>query len=114
MIRRPPRSTLFPYTTLFRSGDGVGVGHRTDRGEPARRGRARAARDRLFVLVARLAQVDVEVHEPRCDDPALDVADKGTIRRREAAPDRRDLSVLNKHTGGALPAAGPRASRHHP
>src|SRR5690348_17921399 len=23
MIRRPPRSTLFPYTTLFRSGRGV-------------------------------------------------------------------------------------------
>src|SRR5688572_31063522 len=23
MIRRPPRSTLFPYTTLFRSGDKV-------------------------------------------------------------------------------------------
>src|SRR2546422_4787135 len=26
MIRRPPRSTLFPYTTLFRSGDGIGGG----------------------------------------------------------------------------------------
>src|SRR2546430_12604520 len=25
MIRRPPRSTLFPYTTLFRSGDREGV-----------------------------------------------------------------------------------------
>src|SRR3712207_6913457 len=25
MIRRPPRSTLFPYTTLFRSGEVVGV-----------------------------------------------------------------------------------------
>src|SRR3989475_11258700 len=24
MIRRPPRSTLFPYTTLFRSGDRYG------------------------------------------------------------------------------------------
>src|SRR5258707_2186310 len=24
MIRRPPRSTLFPYTTLFRSGDEAG------------------------------------------------------------------------------------------
>src|SRR5688572_30937514 len=24
MIRRPPRSTLFPYTTLFRSGLGAG------------------------------------------------------------------------------------------
>src|SRR5258707_15661099 len=23
MIRRPPRSTLFPYTTLFRSGSGL-------------------------------------------------------------------------------------------
>src|SRR3712207_7403672 len=26
MIRRPPRSTLFPYTTLFRSGRGGGDG----------------------------------------------------------------------------------------
>src|SRR3712207_8660111 len=34
MIRRPPRSTLFPYTTLFRS----------QRGERARGVRARAAR----------------------------------------------------------------------
>src|SRR5690242_21490355 len=25
MIRRPPRSTLFPYTTLFRSGDRGGA-----------------------------------------------------------------------------------------
>src|SRR5256885_4890276 len=29
MIRRPPRSTLFPYTTLFRSSQrGAGLGHR--------------------------------------------------------------------------------------
>src|SRR5258708_31411296 len=26
MIRRPPRSTLFPYTTLFRSGIAIEVG----------------------------------------------------------------------------------------
>src|SRR3712207_7328566 len=26
MIRRPPRSTLFPYTTLFRSADGFAEG----------------------------------------------------------------------------------------
>src|SRR2546422_7513821 len=37
MIRRPPRSTLFPYTTLFRSADraptGIpGDGHRTAHG----------------------------------------------------------------------------------
>src|SRR3712207_9397820 len=26
MIRRPPRSTLFPYTTLFRSPDAIAAG----------------------------------------------------------------------------------------
>src|SRR5690348_17702173 len=36
MIRRPPRSTLFPYTTLFRSQQ-LSVqraGHRPDQGQP--------------------------------------------------------------------------------
>src|SRR5207245_4477335 len=33
MLRPPPRSTLFPYTTLFRSSDGVAVGRG---GVPAR------------------------------------------------------------------------------
>src|SRR3712207_7190328 len=28
MIRRPPRSTLFPYTTLFRSDEGLAVAGR--------------------------------------------------------------------------------------
>src|SRR5438874_9262951 len=30
MIRRPPRSTLFPYTTLFRSRESVVAGHEVD------------------------------------------------------------------------------------
>src|SRR2546426_2765938 len=34
MIRRPPRSTLFPYTTLFRSGVRAGVSQAAR--EPAR------------------------------------------------------------------------------
>src|SRR2546425_8886076 len=41
MIRRPPRSTLFPYTTLFRSP------------APARRGPAPAARGRRTAARAR-------------------------------------------------------------
>src|SRR2546425_1951753 len=41
MIRRPPRSTLFPYTTLFRS-PGGDVRDRA----PHRRRRARAGRGR--------------------------------------------------------------------
>src|SRR2546425_6386762 len=31
MIRRPPRSTLFPYTTLFRSAGGATLTGRADR-----------------------------------------------------------------------------------
>src|SRR3712207_487250 len=30
MIRRPPRSTLFPYTTLFRSNAKIGLLHQND------------------------------------------------------------------------------------
>src|SRR5258708_19826119 len=49
MIRRPPRSTLFPYTTLFRSGQLDDIGE-IDLAERVRRarllhGRAQAAED---------------------------------------------------------------------
>src|SRR6266536_4269348 len=42
MIRRPPRSTLFPYTTLFRSRRGADRG----RGGPLAGPRGRFGRDR--------------------------------------------------------------------
>src|SRR3712207_8693523 len=51
MIRRPPRSTLFPYTTLFRSGDAalrplhVALGRVVGEDEPPRRVRAVAIYD---------------------------------------------------------------------
>src|SRR5258705_7028867 len=49
MIRRPPRSTLFPYTTLFRSDRGPA-------GQPARQGHDAA------VLRPRLDRLDLQVH----------------------------------------------------
>src|SRR5437870_6556146 len=42
MTRRPPRSTLFPYTTLFRSSRGSCARH-TPRRSPQARGPRRAA-----------------------------------------------------------------------
>src|SRR5438034_11423864 len=51
MIRRPPRSTLFPYTTLFRSRRG----HAT--AEAVRVGRAHRPRPAHPAAVARLDQV---------------------------------------------------------
>src|SRR3712207_7906345 len=35
MIRRPPRSTLFPYTTLFRSPQRPKASPKTTRGQPS-------------------------------------------------------------------------------
>src|SRR3712207_7544105 len=74
MIRRPPRSTLFPYTTLFRSADGArrrrsaraltaprGRGPRPRRRRP-RRGRPRRARRRPS-----RPHADLHVAEPRRD-----------------------------------------------
>src|SRR5689334_24359510 len=57
MIRRPPRSTLFPYTTLFRSGDRISeIGL-----EPV----AGITGERTVELVDdRLAAVDIALHQP--------------------------------------------------
>src|SRR2546426_6100905 len=58
MIRRPPRSTLFPYTTLFRSGqqDQGAVEHVAEEG---RHLHALLLRDRLHHEVGRVADVRV-------------------------------------------------------
>src|SRR2546426_5594245 len=48
MIRRPPRSTLFPYTTLFRSGDGAPGQH--PGGDLPSRAHRRSDGPRVFLL----------------------------------------------------------------
>src|SRR3712207_7276535 len=52
MIRRPPRSTLFPYTTLFRSTTGGSPGDAPD----GDRGRGRGAAGRGRVTRGRSAR----------------------------------------------------------
>src|SRR2546421_10808254 len=79
MIRRPPRSTLFPYTTLFRSGRG-GLFRRD---VPHRRRATLGARDR-----------DGGLEPPR--DPA------GGLSERPAAVARNGDGVV---AGAAAPAA---------
>src|SRR2546430_14423940 len=46
MIRRPPRSTLFPYTTLFRSMPAAGRSGRTRNPRRVKRGAARSGMKR--------------------------------------------------------------------
>src|SRR2546428_13897327 len=87
MIRRPPRSTLFPYTTLFRSqrrvtGGGIrGVGedraHRVPAPDPLP-GRGDVAHALVLEPAARVADDDVT---PRIHDRLADHA-RAPARRR--------------------------------
>src|SRR2546430_10318056 len=88
MIRRPPRSTLFPYTTLFRSQRGHGFDHRHGAGQHAGVvATARLERRVLEIHVHGLLfdhdggdrlERDAEVNRLTVRDAALDAA--GTIR----------------------------------
>src|SRR2546430_7685007 len=65
MIRRPPRSTLFPYTTLFRSAGARMLRQRVARRQQdfaARRGAERQLREeRLHAVVVALAPAVIRV-----------------------------------------------------
>src|SRR2546422_4359727 len=64
MIRRPPRSTLFPYTTLFRSGDV--------------RDRGRVMRERPRFAAGVIDEVDLGA--PRSRIPSGDERDDAPVR----------------------------------
>src|SRR3712207_7722381 len=94
MIRRPPRSTLFPYTTLFRSLWDA-VRRAVDGEEPAFRGGPPQARRLLDAL--RRAFVDLVRSAP---DRELDVRELvrilDAIERVEAA-DRKSTRLNSSH-----------------
>src|SRR3712207_8639129 len=73
MIRRPPRSTLFPYTTLFRS---VGVG------DPGPRQERAAVRERVGDEVLLERRVGDEVAVRRVDPQAAHRQHRRPERRR--------------------------------
>src|SRR2546426_12645629 len=66
MIRRPPRSTLFPYTTLFRSDVALNFGT----GRPGNR----AAAERIAAEIRRTGR--------RCGVFAADTRDARAVARR--------------------------------
>src|ERR1035441_10512274 len=87
MIRRPPRSTLFPYTTLFRSG----AGGRTGRARESHRGAWREAGVPRRSTAGRLASSALpgshgwprrlhDVCAPRTGRPAVPVAGRAEER----------------------------------
>src|SRR3712207_7603789 len=84
MIRRPPRSTLFPYTTLFRSAVAalrVGVVHAARRG-PAVLGVHRALAEEAGRPLTRTAPV---------------VLPRGTVRVGRRNADRKSTRLNSSH-----------------
>src|SRR5438034_8258676 len=81
MIPRPPRSTLFPYTTLFRSGQFPGL-----------------ARDQANVWIIEHIQGIVLEHQSRCRFRANDgKAIAGGIGQ-EMSVDRKSTRLNSSHT----------------
>src|SRR3712207_8328114 len=68
MIRRPPRSTLFPYTTLFRSEPGTDPGLLADlTGDPGAHVLIPGPLSRAAVATLVRERLDVHAEEPFCD-----------------------------------------------
>src|SRR5256885_3873719 len=82
MIRRPPRSTLFPYTTLFRS-----AVHRL-RGN---RNKQAASRGRLAGRVGRSEEHTSELQSP-CNLVCRLLLEK---KKKERKPNGRVVTMLN-------------------
>src|ERR1044072_8597393 len=87
MIRRPPRSTLFPYTTLFRSGHDEPFGGRP--GELDRRGtvhRHRADHGKADAELPRVAQYErsAGICEPDDEEVRIRIAELGELRGKVA------------------------------
>src|SRR5438034_5287680 len=75
MLRRPPRSTLFPYTTLFRSDQPVGVVHPV-----VRRPRRQRTDDHAAVETDARTAPDVDRNVGRCDEPRGGRIDRKSTR----------------------------------
>src|SRR3712207_513104 len=106
MIRRPPRSTLFPYTTLFRSAarPGGGAAVRERRSGSALPGRSASGLQRRSVLHRHLFRRPAG-GPGRAAAEAGASASESPVRHRGFAVSAR-LSVGTEHLLRLAPAAG--------
>src|ERR1035441_3195755 len=113
MRRRPPRSTLFPYTTLFRSqsfgfiSDGIAIRSIEIR-QPMRRRPKLTMRRRRNASYKMLAVLDVQIvmlgilvvaHDLPAEKVAVELAGALRVGRAQIGPAKRAINVRN---AGAL------------
>src|SRR5690242_21277246 len=78
MLRRPPRSTLFPYTTLFRSG-------------------ARGAADAMDIGLGHVRQIEIHDMADAVDVDAAGSDVGGDERADLAGTDRKSTRLNSSH-----------------
>src|SRR3989442_9684437 len=94
MIRRPPRSTLFPYTTLFRSDRG--------RQSPAHQRPSQAdtrSDDQPLLIKGRLSPASRRTDQEEDPPPTLRAVTQpiSSENRREAGEDRKSTRLNSSH-----------------
>src|SRR2546427_2854668 len=97
MIRRPPRSTLFPYTTLFRSLDGVD--RRGRAANAARRRGAARARPAPFRSArrARDARVRAAGSRPRSEEHTSELQSQSNLVCRLLLEKKKNTHTTAHH-----------------
>src|SRR5256885_2974324 len=99
MIRRPPRSTLFPYTTLFRSL----AGHA--RARPRQSGLARHPRHVDALTIEILLWIDLHCrHAPRTQNPQE--IPRTTLKENVLRIDAEDQPCSMRHDHSSRYVAG--------
>src|SRR5256885_7577554 len=122
MIRRPPRSTLFPYTTLFRSDDDVGeqrvfgvdtgrsVHRSDDRGLQLQKSLQDAAAFPVdLVPLGRFEDFRSEEHTSELQSPCNLVCRLLLEKKKQhipLTPIREEIAVLVRRVGVALTVTG--------
>src|SRR2546428_1788799 len=94
MIRRPPRSTLFPYTTLFRSVEAAAAVSLEERGREVSRRHARAGQGGLDHQLRRSEEHTSEL-QSRSDLVCRLLLEKKKNKRYTLSP--RQQKLINIH-----------------
>src|SRR3989441_8841575 len=98
MIRRPPRSTLFPYTTLFRSPIHRLLGSYRDR-VPAYASSAVLESPKAYAEEAARFKAEgwtaYKIHPPT--DPAIDIEVCRAVRKAVGDADRKSTRLNSSH-----------------
>src|SRR5260370_25387378 len=101
MIRRPPRSTLFPYTTLFRSG------------LPQSNRRARTHLDRIALLAEKGRTARSEEHTSELQSH-LNLVCRLLLEKKNKTTDRNiNPPITGLRTHSATAARSKKATRFH-